>query len=202
MTARDLESKTSYLEDLLQSISSNILSNALYEAAPPSKLLSDSEKYVNIAKKTAEEMKELMLLLKPEREPSIRRAVWEFTQPINNYIETLKNLPEQARNATKQSLEYLRMAVARGQELVSLAKDIAKSPSKGIVEVLRLKEVSESKEYLSKVSVPEAVYVRLEYLKSALEDLKAYISSLERTSKDLLRHIDKIKEEISRFQQS
>lgn len=199
---KDLESKISYLEYLLQNISSSILANVFYEKAPPSRLLADSESYVDLVKKTADEMKDLMLLLKPERAPSIKRAIREFIQPINSYIETLKNPPEQTPKITKQSLEYLRSAMAQSQELINLARDIARNPSSGIVEILRLKEISETKEYLSRVSVPEVIYVRLEHLKKSLSDLKASISSFERSAQELLKCVSRLEEEISRFQQA
>lgn len=199
---RDLESKISHLEDLLRSISSNILANVLYERAPPSKLLEDSGDYVNLLKKNAEEIRDIMLLLKPEREPSIRRALREFIQPINSYIETLNKPSEQAQNIAKQSLEHLRRAIAQSQEFINLARDIAKNPSGGIAEILRLKEVSEAKEYLSKVSVPETVHARLEHLKKSLENLRHCISGLERAAQDLLNCVCRLEEEISRFQQA
>jgi DNA repair ATPase RecN len=200
LVIRDLEFRISHLEGLIQEISSEILANVLYEKAPPSKLLADSEGKVGIIKKTAEDIKDTILLLKPERTPSIRRAFRDFIQPINSFIEILKN-PEQTQNATRQALDLLRKAVAQSQDFISLSRDIAKNPSKIILEVMRLKEVSEAKDYLSKVSVPEAVYTRLEHLRERLEALRSRILNLEQTAGELLKYMDRLEEEISRFQQ-
>jgi len=196
---KDLESKISYLEDLLQSISGKILANVLYESAPPSKLLADSENYLNVLRDTVEEIKNILLILKPERAPSIKRTFKEFTQLISVFIKTLKETVE-TQGSPKHSLEHLKMAVKQSQSFIELAKEIAKNPSKGMIEVLRLKEMSEAKDYISRIYVPEAVYMRLEYLRKSLESFKAHVSSLEQSARDLLKHIDRVKEEISKFQ--
>jgi len=200
LVIRDLEFRISHLEDLIQGISSEILANVLYEKAPPSKLLADSEDKVGIIKKTAEDIRDAILLLKPERTPSIKRAFRDFIQPINSFIEILKN-PEQTQNATRQALDLLRKAVAQSQDFISLSRDIAKNPSKIILEVMRLKEISEAKDYLSKVSVPEALYTRLEHLRERLGALRSRILSLEQTAGELLKYVDRLEEEISKFQQ-
>jgi len=200
LVIRDLEFRISHLEGLIQGISSEILANVLYEKAPPSKLLADSEDKVGIIKKTAEDIRDAILLLKPERTPSIKRAFRDFIQPINSFIEILKN-PEQTQNATRQALDLLRKAVAQSQDFISLSRDIAKNPSKIILEVMRLKEISEAKDYLSKVSVPEALYTRLEHLRERLGALRSRILSLEQTAGELLKYMDRLEEEISKFQQ-
>ncbi|MEM2717836.1 MAG: hypothetical protein QXJ13_01160, partial [Candidatus Bathyarchaeia archaeon] len=75
------------------------------------------------------------------------------------------------------------------------------SPSEIILEILRLKEIYEAKDYISKVSIPEAVYARLEYFKKSIESLKFSLSRLEQSIQELLRQIGRVEEEISKFQQ-
>ncbi|MEM1606577.1 MAG: hypothetical protein QXW55_00010 [Candidatus Bathyarchaeia archaeon] len=201
MVIRDLESRVIYLEDLLQKISGEILANVLYEKAPPEELLAKSEGDVNAVKKVAEEMKDYMILLKPERTPSIRRAYREFMQPINSFLEVLRKQSEPRQNLSRQALDYLRKAVSEGQAFIKLSRDIVKSPSEIILEILRLKEIYEAKDYISKVSIPEAVYARLEYFKKSIESLKFSLSRLEQSIQELLRQIGRVEEEISKFQQ-
>jgi len=197
---KNLESKISYLEDLLERISRNILANVLYEEAPPSKLLADSENYIENIKMTSEEIRDLMFILKPERAPSIRRVFKEFIQPINSFVDSLKE-SEQAQSSLKISFEYLRKALAQSQSFINLAKDVAREPSRSIAEVLRLKEISDAKNYISKVYVPEAIYMRLEYFKRNLESFKTHALNLEQSVRELLKYISKLEEEISKFQQ-
>jgi len=199
---RDLESKIVYLEDLLQRVASEILANVLYEKTSPSNLWANSAEIINAIRKVSEEIKEGMLILKPDRAPSIKRAFRAFVQPINMFEETLKKPTESPYSSSKQALEQLRKAVTGSQEFIEMAKEVAKNPSRYILEILKLKEVYEAKEYISKVSVPDAVFARLEFLNKNMEILKHRISNLEQAVQELLRQIDRVQEEISKFQRS
>jgi hypothetical protein len=198
---KELESKINYLKSLLEEISSKILVSIPYERALPEDLWSKSEIDINIVRKTAEEIRDMMLLLKPERDPSIRKAFMGFIQPINLSIEVLRKPSEQPQENLKQAIEHLRKAVVGGQEFIKVAEDILKNPSEGILEILKLKETYEAKEYISKISVPEAVFTRLEHFKKGMETLKLRILNLEQAVQELLKQMDKLQEEISRFRQ-
>lgn len=197
---KDLESKISHLEGLLESISKNILANVVYEEAPASKLLADSEDYINKLRKIGEEVKDIMLILKPERAPSIEKTFNEFVKLIDGYIESLKT-SEKTQGPQKISLECLRKIIVQCQGLIDLAKDVVRAPSKSISEVLRLKEISNAKDYISRIHMPEAVNMRLEYFKRSLENFKALVLSLEQSAKELLKYVERLEDEISRFQQ-
>jgi hypothetical protein len=198
---KELESKINYLKSLLEEISSKILVSIPYERALPEDLWSKSEMDINIVRRTAEEIRDMMLLLKPERGPSIRKAFRGFIQPINLFIEVLRKPSEQPQENLKQAIEHLRKAVVGGQEFIKVAEDILKNPSEGILEILKLKETYEAKEYISKISVPEAVFTRLEHFKKGMETLKLRILNLEQAVQELLKQMDKLQEEISRFRQ-
>lgn len=199
---KDLESKIAYLEDLLQKVASEILANVLYERALPADLWANSTEVISAIKKVAEEIKDGMLILKPDRVPSIKRRFRAFIQPINMFEEILKKPTGYPPNSSKQALEQLRKAVTRSQEFIEMAKDVAKNPSRHILEILKLREVYEAKEYISKVSVPDAVFARLEFLNKNMEILKHRISNLQHSIQELLRQIDKVQEEILKFQRS
>jgi hypothetical protein len=198
---KELESKINYLKSLLEEISSKILVSIPYERALPEDLWSKSEMDINIVRRTAEEIRDMMLLLKPERGPSIRKAFRGFIQPINLFIEVLRKPSEQPQENLKQAIEHLRKAVVGGEEFIKVAEDILKNPSEGILEILKLKETYEAKEYISKISVPEAVFTRLEHFKKGMETLKLRILNLEQAVQELLKQMDKLQEEISRFRQ-
>jgi prefoldin subunit 5 len=197
---KELESKMVHLEDLIQKISSEILANVAYEKLPPIELWARSEDLVNAVRNLSEEIRDKMMLLRPERAPSIRRKFRAFLQPLNSFKETLQK-PADPSEASKQALEHLRRAVTESQEFIEMVREILEKPSEGIIELLKLKEVYEAKEYISKVSVPETVYVKLEHLKRSMETLRLRISSLEQAIKDLLKQMDRFQEEASVFQQ-
>lgn len=197
---KDLESKIVHLEDLIQKVSSEILANVAYEKLPPTELWARSEDLIGAIRNLTEEMRDKMLLLRPEKAPSIRRKFRAFLQPLNDFKEALQK-PADPSGASKQALEHLRRVVTESQEFIEMARDIMEKPSEGILELLKLREIYEAKEYISRVSVPETVYVKLEHLKRSMETLRLRISSLEQTIKDLLKQMDKFQEEASVFQQ-
>lgn len=196
---KDLEMKIAHLEDLIQAISSEILANIASERLPPAELWALSEADVNAITDLAEEISNTLLFLKPEKAPSIKRRLRTFIQPLNSFKETLQE-SRSAIEASRQALEHLRKSVTESQEFINIAKEIAKKPSEGILEILKLREVYEAKEYISKVSVPEAVYMKIEHLKKSMEALKFRISNLEEAIKDLLEQMEKFQEATSVFQ--
>lgn len=202
LAVKDLESKIVRLEGLLQRISTEILANVLYEKISPEELLTKSEADVDDVRKLAEEMKDIMFLLKPEKASSVKKAYREFTQSINSFFEVLRRRSEQRQNVSRQALDFLRKAVTEGQEFIELARSIVKDPSKMILEILRLKEISEAKDYLSKVSIPETVYARLEYLRKSIENLRMSLLRLEQSIQEFLNQMDKVEKEILKFQQA
>ncbi len=199
---KDLEAKIIYLEDLLQKVTSEILANVLYEKIPPTDLWGKSEELINAMSKVAKEVRDGMLLFRPDRAPSIKRKFKAFMQPINVFVNMLKKPAEPPLSSSKQALDQLRKAVAESQDFIEMAKNIVKNPSESILEILKLREVYEAKEYISKVSIPEIIHARLEYLKKSMEILKVRVSGLEQAARDLLRQVDKVQEEISRFQRA
>lgn len=199
---KELEAKIFRLEDLLEKVSGEILANVAYERTPPAELWAKSESDINAIRDVVREIKDTMLLLKPERAPSIRRRFRAFMQPIEGFIETLKKSQGQDTNASRKALEYLRAAVTESQEFIAMARDIIRSPSEMIQEIMKLKEVYEAKEYISKVSIPGAVYARLEHLRRSMETLKLRISSLEQAIQELLKQMDKVQDEISKFHET
>lgn len=200
LAVKDLESKIVRLEDLLQRISTEILANVLCERFSPEELLARSEADVSDVRKLAEEIKDIMLLLKPEKASSVKKAYREFTQSINSFFEVLRKRSEPRQNVSRQALDFLRKAVTEGQEFTELARSIVRDPSKMILEILRLKEISEAKDYLSKVSIPETVYTRLEYLRKSIENLRMSLLRLEQSMQDFLKQMNKVEEEILKFQ--
>jgi hypothetical protein len=69
----------------------------------------------------------------------------------------------------------LRRAIKEGSNFLDSAKEIKKNPSENILTVLRLKEVYDTKEYLSAVPVPEAAQVQFVGLRRNIENLKISI---------------------------
>jgi len=188
----------SKFEELLQEISASTTSGVISERMSPSDIWKKSEADVTTLRNLAEQIKKSMLILKPEKASTIEKLSATMLQSLSKFKEFLFQKGEQALNS-KLALDELRRAMIEGSSLLDLAKEIKNNPSEGIVAILKLKEVYDSKEYLSAIPVPEVTYVRFASLKNDIESLKLAVTNLERQLSELRTNLDSVVEEISKF---
>ena len=188
----------SKFEELLQEISASTTSGVISERMSPSDIWKKSEADVTTLRNLAEQIKKSMLILKPEKASTIEKRSATMLQSLSKFKEFLFQKGEQALNS-KLALDELRRAMIEGSSLLDLAKEIKNNPSEGIVAILKLKEVYDSKEYLSAIPVPEVTYVRFASLKNDIESLKLAVTNLERQLSELRTNLDSVVEEISKF---
>ena len=196
---QDYEVKIGQFEELLQRITTEIISNVLLEKMPPSEVWSRSRKDIISLRDLTEHLRGLMLLLKPERAATIKRRAEATLKPLKAFENILLGKAEKIPADSKRALEELRKATAEASELLELAKEIRDKPSKGISMLLRLKEVYDAKNYLSAVSIPEVMYVRLESLKREIGNLKISIVHVEQALSELKQNLETVLDEISKF---
>jgi len=194
----DFTLKLGQFEEMLQKITANITSGIVSERLAPSEVWKESEEDVTTLRTLAEQIKKSMLVLKPEKAATIEKRSAALLQPLSKFKETLFKKGELALNS-KEALEELRGTVIEGSSFLDLAKEIKNNPSEGIATILKLKEVYDSKEYLSAIPVPEVTYVRLASLKNDIEKLKLTVSGLEHSLSELRTNLDSVVEEISKF---
>jgi len=196
---QDYEVRIGQFEELLQRITTEIVSNVLLEKMSPSEVWSRSQKDIISLRDLTERLKGLMLLLKPERAATIKRRAEATLKPLKAFEDILLGEAEGIPADSKRALEELRKATSEASELLELAKEIRDEPSEGISMLLRLKEVYDAKDYLSAVSIPEAMYIRLEGLKREIGNLKTSIANIEQALSELKRNLETILDEISKF---
>ena len=196
---QDYEVRIGQFEELLQRITTEIVSNVLLEKMPPSEVWSKSRKDIISLRDLTEHLKGLMLLLKPERAATIKRRAEATLKPLKAFEDILLGKAEEIPADSKRALEELRKATAEASELLELAKKIRDEPSEGISMLLKLKEVYDAKDYLSAVSIPEVMYIRLESLKREIGNLRASIAHVEQALNELKRNLETILDEISKF---
>lgn len=194
----DFAVNISKFEELLQEISASTTSGVISERLPPSEIWKKSEPDVTALRSLAEQVKKSMLVLKPEKAASIEKRSATLTHSLNRFKELLFRKGEQAPNP-KLALDELRKAMTEGASLLDLAKEIKGSPSEGIAAILKLKEVYDSKEYLSAIPVPEVTYVRFASLKTEIEGLKRSVANLERSLSELRTNLDGVVDELTKF---
>ncbi len=200
MAVEGYELKASQFEELLQKISTTITADAIFERLAPAELWRRSENYVTSLRNIAEHLRDMMLLIKPERAPTIRSGYKILLQPLDKFQDTLvESGPNNVANSGL-ALEHLRNAVVEGTNFLDLVKETKNSASESISEILKLKEIYQSKSYLSRVSVPEVVYARFDGLKREMENLKIRLTEIERMMQELARQIDVVETEMVKFQ--
>ena len=194
----DFAVNISKFEELLQEISASATSGVISERLSPSDIWKKSEADVTTLWNLAEQIKKSMLVLKPEKASTIEKSSATLLQSLSKFKELLFKKGEQVPNP-KLALDELRRAMIEGSSLLDMAKEIKNSPSEGIAAILKLKEVYDSKEYLSAIPVPEVTYVRFASLKNDIESLKLAVTNLERQLSELRTNLDSVVEEISKF---
>jgi hypothetical protein len=194
----DFAVNISKFEELLQEISASATSGVISERLSPSDIWKKSEADVTTLWNLAEQIKKSMLVLKPEKASTTEKRSATLLQSLSKFKELLFKKGEQVPNP-KLALDELRRAMIEGSSLLDMAKEIKNSPSEGIAAILKLKEVYDSKEYLSAIPVPEVTYVRFASLKNDIESLKLAVTNLERQLSELRTNLDNVVEEISKF---
>ena len=195
---QEYEEKIGQFEVLLQRITTDLTSNVVLEKMTPTDVWRRSERDITSLRDITGQLMDLMLLLKPEVAPTIRRRVDALLEHLRAFEEILKK--QGSEEDSKVALEELRKASIEGANLLELAKKIRENPSKSLSTILRLKEVYDAKEYLSAVSIPEASFVRFENLKRAIRNLNLSILNVEQALKDLKSILDTVSDELSKFQ--
>ncbi|RLI23155.1 hypothetical protein DRO58_09465 [Candidatus Bathyarchaeota archaeon] len=195
----ELNSQIESFEKLAQRITLEIIENAVLQKASLSEVKSRAKASVNELKDLAYRMKENMLILKPEKHLTIVRVYRSVVEPLDEFRETISKKMGEASSISREALEKLRRAVINGSELILLAKNIVAEPSRSLVEIMRLKEIAEAKEYISTVSAPEALLTRIRSVLDEVENLESSISNLQSKLEGIRIKVDRIKDKLKKI---
>ncbi len=199
MIHEDYGRRIDEFERVLQKFASDITSGVVFERLSPMDLWSRAENPVTNLKNLAEGLKKTMLILKPEKYNEIERFHEALVQPLSAFRDMLFQKTVDPAANSRLAMEQLRKAMIAGSDLVVFARDIQKNPSPLIKEVLRLKEVYQTKDYLSTINVPGAFEVNLRSLLRSVEDLISFLDGLERAIDGARRSLKSLREESLRF---
>jgi len=202
MIIEDFGRDINEFENLLQKIATDMASGVIFERLPPPEIWNRSESSVNSLQNLAKQIRETMLLLKPEETSVTEKRFKAVLNPMNVFKETLFQKTDDPVSNARLALEQLRKSVTEGSDFLRLARSIESRPSEVITEILKLREVYGAKGYLSDILVPEAVHARFMVLKEQLESLRLHMSDLEKAFEEIRPHMDIVEEEIRKFLQS
>lgn len=199
MIREDFSRLTKEFEETLQQLASDIAGGVLFERLAPMDLWKRAEASVTRLKDLAEDCKELMLILKPERAIVIEQRFSVFSQGLTNFREILFQTSAEPLANSRLALEQLRGAVADGSEFLLLAKEVNDNPSPLIDEVLRLREALESGGTVVTIEAPESVQPMLERLVRDIEALRSALGALERAVLDVKERVHVLQDDSVKF---
>ena len=199
MTRKSYGQQIVEFENALERVTSAVPRDVVFERISPKELWSKAEAPVTLLKSLAESFKESLLILKPEKTPTIEHLFEAMIQHLNAFKETLFQESNDPMANTKIALEQLRKAMVGGYDFLILAKEIRRSPSPAIREILKLREVYGAKEYISMVQVPEAFQIRLTRLIKRVEALSNSLNNLEKALNTVKENFHSLREESLKF---
>jgi len=101
----DYNLKISQFEELLQRITSDITSNVVLEKLAPSEIWERSQRNVTLLRDLAKQLRDFMLLLKPERAPTIKRRVEALLKPLSIFEDILLRKSEGSPDDSRLALD-------------------------------------------------------------------------------------------------
>jgi hypothetical protein len=144
-------------------------------------------------------IKESMFMLNPEKNRSIRETAESVLDPLN----TFKMLYQKNVGLidSKLAIENLDIAIKNGSVFVDKAKSIQINPSKTAQEILRLKEIYKSKEYLAAIGTPnKLLQEKLFNLTNSVKEMNLLFNDLGNIINTLKKQLNEIIEENKRSQ--
>jgi len=188
----ELDTGISEFEQLLQKIASAIASGVLAEKLPPSKLLEKTEKYVTRLSKVAASNQESLLILKPEKAPTIKVKYGNLTQTLTTFKDILlQNTSDPIANS-RLAFEQLRKALTDGSDYLFLMREVRDNPSPLISHMINLKELSDAKGPVVGIRASEeaqllvkCVLKRIEKLNTGLIELEKRIVEIKQGTREL-----------------
>jgi hypothetical protein len=199
MISEDYNLKINQFEEIIQKLTADTTNNLIFENLSYSEIWKHYETTIISLQREAKELKEFMLIFKPEKAKTIEDKINLLLQTLSKFREILSQKAVDKIDYSNLSFEELRKVLVISSNLLDLAKEIKINPSKGISTIIRLKEVYDTKEYLSAIPIPEVAYAKFINLKKEIQILKQSSSNLEQDLKKFRELLNQVIEEISRF---
>ena len=184
------------LDAVLQKVATDIASGVLLERVQPMDLWNNSEASVTLLKMLAENCRETMTLLKPEKALAVEQRFRALTQPLNVFKDILFQKTNDPLANSRLAFEQLRKALMEGSDFLILAREIRGNPSPAVQEILRLREEKEEvKELTSVVSTPET-QLKQAHLLRQVEALRLSVASMEKALSEVKERLGNIEESL------
>lgn len=195
MARGEFEEEIREFEDILQKVAGEIASGMLSEKLPPSELLKKAENPINRLTDLATNSQETMLVLKPERTPTVKSKYKNFIQTLATFRGILlQNTTDPLANS-RLAFEQLKKALTDGADLLFLMREARDTPSPLISVALAFKKASEAKGSVISIKASEEVQPLIEYMLDRIDEFSAVIISLEKKVNEMKQIARELQEE-------
>jgi len=191
----EFEEKIREFEEVLQKVASEIASGVVSEKLPSSELLTKTEHDIDRMKDLATNSEEIMLVLKPEKAPTVKSKCKNLTQTLTTFKEILlQNTQDPLANA-RLAFEQLRKALSDGSDFLFLMREVRDNPSPLIDTIITFKKASETKGSVISIQAKEDVQPLIKYVLGRLDDFRAALIALEKKVDEMKQIMRELQEE-------
>ncbi|TRO49257.1 hypothetical protein E2P65_01410, partial [Candidatus Bathyarchaeota archaeon] len=127
------------LEVVVREIAIDITTGTFVERLSPEELWEKTNERVSLVSDLIDELKEYLLVLKPESVPTFQRHVNGIHERLDVFQETLK-MDADREHRSQVSIDELRQALVEISDFISICRETGEEPSSVINEILALKE--------------------------------------------------------------
>jgi len=192
-------SQIAEFEEILQKLATEIASGIIFERLQPMEIWKKTENSTNRLIELNESLKDMMLMLKPEKEPTINKYYLNMAQTLKNFKEILfQKSPEPLANS-RLAFEQLRKAVTDGSDYLILMREIRDNPSPIIDTILRLREAAQTKGPVITIQASEDLQPILNRIFQRIEKLRASLLMAEKALAEVKHQIKLLEEESLHF---
>jgi len=183
----EINQKIQVFEETLQKLASQIATGILSERIPPAKLLETTEKDVDELLDSAEQIKQTLLMLKPEKAPSIESYSQKVTQTLRTFRDILQQKSADPLANSRLALDQLRNALTDGSDFLVLTREVLSKPSPLIDTILKMRLTCESKGQVLTIKVPEETKPFFEQFYKQIQAMNSSLKVMEKALTDLKR---------------
>jgi uncharacterized coiled-coil protein SlyX len=136
-----------------------------------------------------------MLILKPEKTPTIKVKYRNLTQTLTTFKDILlQNTSDPVANS-RLAFEQLRKALTDVSDYLFLMREVRDNPSPLISHMLNLKEVSDTKGSVRGIRASEDVHPLVECVLKHIEELNTGLTELEKRIAEIKQGARELQEE-------
>lgn len=176
------------LESVMREIAIDTTTITFVERLPPEKVWEKTGSRVTLVGELVKELKEYLLILKPEKVPTIQRHVTGIYERLDVFKETLRADTADATEKSQAPIDELRQALVDISGFISLCREIRAAPSPVISSILSLREGKN-------VDVQPVTHAKMQHLGELIKEAQASHKEIAEISTKMEYQLDDIKSE-------